>query len=171
MAYQRSELLATSYEILRKKGLEKLSVRELANALGSSTIVVYSSFGSKESLLAELASFSAEKLHDKLSKALSAKKNTDKLWALTESLRDFAKDEPEIYRLIFSHPNPAWLLSLKSLFILATPNLPAADQHYLSWIGLVHGLIALKDHGLITDKGFAKNVLKPALDHWKKNLS
>ncbi len=168
MAHNHQNLVSKSYEILRKKGLEKLSVREIASAVSASTIVVYSAFGSKEGLINELAKFSAEKLHAFLSKALSQKKQTDKLWALTEGLRDFAKEEPQVYRLLFSNSDPTLLANIKSLYMLATPNMDNADTQFLSWIGLVHGLISLKDYGLIVDKGFAKNVLKPALDQWRK---
>ena len=60
----REALLAAAENLVERGGIGALSVRAVADEIGTTTRAVYSTFGSKEGLLAALAKRSFDMLHD-----------------------------------------------------------------------------------------------------------
>lgn len=93
-------LLDAGERIVSEQGPEALTVRRLAEVVGTTTRSVYSTYGSKEALLAALGS----RAFDMLAGAVRALPVTDDavadlVAAATVSFRGFARDHPALFRL------------------------------------------------------------------------
>jgi AcrR family transcriptional regulator len=98
------ELLEAAERIVDAEGLDALSVRRMANAIGVTTRAVYSLFGSKDGLVVALGAHAFHLLED----ALDALPTTrDPAGDLVEAgvlvFRRFVLDHPALLRIGFQH--------------------------------------------------------------------
>ena len=63
--YSRDIILKTAYALSFEKGMEHITIRQIAKELGCSVMPIYESFDSKEDLINELSTFNEEKYIDK----------------------------------------------------------------------------------------------------------
>ena len=98
----RHELMHAAIDAIRQQGVEKLSLRALARAVGVSQTAPYRHFTDKNELLAEVASLALKELADVISSAIkpgdSAAQN---IQHASETYLRYAFDNPEKYRLMF----------------------------------------------------------------------
>lgn len=88
---------------LEKVGSEQLSLRELAKMLGVSRAAPYRHFENKDALLRSLAGIGLEQLGKAYVNASSSGISpADRLRLACQAYIDFASNNPELYRLIFS---------------------------------------------------------------------
>lgn len=92
----RDRLLDATAEMVDQKGPERISLRDIAQAAGTSTSAIYALFGGKAQLLVAViehgfASFGTAQ----------AETRPDGLRALGYAYRDWAKANPALYRLMF----------------------------------------------------------------------
>ncbi len=103
----KQALLTKALEVLEISGLEKLSLRDLAQSLGVSKTAPYRHFKDKEQLLVEVAAEGFGYLADSLEKATSTP-SLDSLEALNtlqpvlEAYIVFSQNHPELYKIMFS---------------------------------------------------------------------
>lgn len=107
----RQALLAAAERLVGAEGAAGLSVRRVADDVGTSTRAVYSVFGSKSGLLEALAT----RLFELLSQAIDAVPTTDDPTAdvVTASMAGFravALDHPSLYNLVFLRVVPDLVL-------------------------------------------------------------
>jgi AcrR family transcriptional regulator len=93
--------------LVEQGGTSALSVRAVADEIGASTRSIYSTFGSKDGLLAALAQRSFELLHD----ALAALPHTtdpahDLVQAALTVFRPMAVEHPSLFRIAFLRAAP-----------------------------------------------------------------
>ena len=103
----REALLAAAERIVETAGPGALSVRGVADAIGTTTRAVYSSFGSKDGLLNALAQRSFELLRDALS--LLPETNDplqDLIDAAVSVFRPMAIEHPAMFALAFLRAAP-----------------------------------------------------------------
>jgi AcrR family transcriptional regulator len=98
----RAALLAAAERLVDEGGPEALTVRAVADEVGTTTRAVYSLFGSKDGLLEALAT----RLFDELRAAIDAVPVTDDpagdlVRVGVEAFRRTALDHPSLYRLVF----------------------------------------------------------------------
>ena len=92
-------LLAAAERIVERHGLDRLSLRKLAEAASTTTRAVYSLFGNKEGLIVALARRAFELLGAEVQ---ALPKTTDAAHDLVEAglaFRRFALDHPALFRL------------------------------------------------------------------------
>jgi AcrR family transcriptional regulator len=109
----RSALLAAAEDLVAAGGPDALSVRAVADAVGTSTRAVYSLFGSKDGLLAALAQRAFELLVAEISRLPETDDPAaDLVEAAVRVFRPMAVEHPSMFRLAF---------------LRVVPDLPVAD--------------------------------------------
>ncbi len=99
----RAELLDTAIEQLRETGVEDLSLRALARAIGVSQTAPYRHFGDKSELLAAMATCGYRDLLDALRQAGAATGDCpqEQLFAFAHAYVDYAARNPQLFKLMF----------------------------------------------------------------------
>jgi AcrR family transcriptional regulator len=92
-------LLAAAERIIEDKGIEALSVRTVASAVGTTTRAVYTSFGSKEGMIAALAAHAFELLHDGLRGLTMTDDPRVDLVSAGLMFRSFATEHPSLFAI------------------------------------------------------------------------
>lgn len=94
-------LIKAAHQLLAEVGPDALTVRRIANEAGMSTMNVYSRFGGKDGVIDELYADG----HRRLAQALEAVPSTDDipsdLIRVAHAYRDFARDNPTYYGIMF----------------------------------------------------------------------
>src|SRR6188472_4072786 len=103
----REALLAAAEQLVEQGGTGALSVRAVAEEIGASTRAVYSTFGSKEGLLAALAKRSFEMLRDAIAGLPYTKDPTrDLVQAALTVFRPMAVEHPSLFRIALLRAEP-----------------------------------------------------------------
>src|SRR3954468_6740258 len=153
----RETLLEAALQLLEERGPGALRVRDLADAVGKSTMAVYTHFGSKQALLDQLYLYGFSRLEEQLKAVPSAASRQQELVAFALAYREFAVDNEALYGLMFERGTPDFVPSDASrqagltTFEMLTSRVagwqpdstdPAADAH-LIW-GTMHGLVSIE---------------------------
>ncbi|MDH3382221.1 MAG: TetR/AcrR family transcriptional regulator [Flavobacteriaceae bacterium] len=157
------KLKLAAHQIISKEGVDALSMRKLAEAIGIKGPSIYKHFSSKDELLNSLKSEGLDRLYHLMSKAV---KKTDppiqNLISLSMAYQEFAKKHPEEFKLIFlettslrgdleeeftgNNPYGLLLVEMKKYaeqnkLLQSSTELEAATYGYWS---LTHGMVCLK---------------------------
>lgn len=99
----RAELLATAIEQLRETGVEDLSLRALARAVGVSQTAPYRHFADKNELLAAMATCGYRDLLRDLRQAGASAGDCPQaqLFAFAHAYVDYAARHPQLFKLMF----------------------------------------------------------------------
>lgn len=99
----RAELLTTAIEQLRNTGVDDLSLRALARAIGVSQTAPYRHFSDKSELLAAMATNGYRDLLDALRNAgaTSGDCPQEQLLAFAQTYVDYAARNPQLFKLMF----------------------------------------------------------------------
>ena len=93
-------LLAAAERIVESDGLDALTVRRVAEAVGTTTRAVYTAYGSKDALLVALGARSFDLLRSELDKQpMTADPAADLVAAGVEVFRRFAVEHPALFRI------------------------------------------------------------------------
>ncbi len=104
--FTRAEMTEAALQVVRRKGVDGLTAKALAEELHISTQPVFTCFGTMEALRTEVFK-AAEKLFDERIRAgLEDDKEAPFLGAGAAYIR-FAREEPALYRLLLLSPNAA----------------------------------------------------------------
>jgi AcrR family transcriptional regulator len=117
------EILAAARALLDDEGLEKLSMRNLAERLGIRAPSIYKHFSGKEALEAALISQGFEE-QAALFEAMSAQ-SEDPVSAIAAAYREFAQRHPGLFRLMYDSPLDRSLLTPGSEEAAAAPAIRA----------------------------------------------
>lgn len=109
----RDRVLSVGLAILAKEGVGALTTRAVARAAGTSVPAVYELFGDKAGLVREMFFTGFRRLHQRLLERETASDPLTDLAQLAMTFRAFAREEPMLSQLMFSHafaefdPGPA----------------------------------------------------------------
>jgi AcrR family transcriptional regulator len=153
----RETLLEAALRLLEERGPGALRIRDLSEAVGKSTMGVYTHFGSKQGLLEQLYLHGFSRLEDRLNAVASGGNGRQGLLAFALAYRKFALDNEALYGLMFERATPDFIPSddsrmagLTTFEMLAKriaawqPDLadPAPNAH-LVWAAM-HGLVTIE---------------------------
>ena len=97
----RSELIAAGAQLLAQEGPTAFTLRRVAGAAGTTTMAIYTHFGSMDELKREVR----RQGYGALAGAMAAAPATDDaradLEALCRSYNAFAREQPDLYRVMF----------------------------------------------------------------------
>ena len=155
----RARLCAVAQERFAREGVDGVSMRQLADALGCSAMTPYRYFRNKEEILAAVRAAAFDRFADALEAATRTARGDLRAagQATGEAYVQFALSEPEAYRLMFdlSQPHPerypelvratarARRLMSASLEKLVQAGIFAGDPQILGHVfwATMHGLI------------------------------
>ena len=156
--------VAAGLRVLSEQSAADLTIRRGAEVAGSSTMGIYSRFGSRTGMLEAIYRRGFETLRDALAVArdgvptrdpaappLPAEDRTGRILALARAYRDFALANPALYALMFERPLPDFDPShelrgeaLAMTFTLLTAELDGAVRPaYLVWT-TIHGIVSIE---------------------------
>ena len=101
VSFTKEKIIRTAIELIRRKGPEFLSARNLTAALGSGASPIFSSFGSMEGLMAAVLTEVKQQFHNRIETGFSL---NPPFKGFGLAFVWFAIDEPQLYRLIMSNP-------------------------------------------------------------------
>src|SRR3954465_7246574 len=153
----RESLLDAALRLLEERGPGALRVRDLSEAVGKSTMGVYTHFGSKQGLLEQLYLHGFSLLEDRLTTVPSAGNDEQEILAFALAYREFALENEALYGLMFERATPDFVPSddsrmagLKTFEMLVEriagwqPDLAApAPSAHLAWAAM-HGLVSIE---------------------------
>ena len=95
---QKEEIVRAARDVAREKGIDAVTAREVAAALGVSTRPIFTWFSAMDELKAEVRERAKEHYREYIQRGLAGPIPFQGVWR--QYLR-FAKEEPELYRLLF----------------------------------------------------------------------
>ena len=166
----REGILKAARQLVLAKGIEKLSLREIARTVGFSPSSLYEYFDGKEEIVTALKLRASAMLYQAMKKASDGLKPLPGLVGMCEAYVRFAKTNSEDFILMFSRsgsirktlkepvlPSSGYALVLEAVIsgiskgqIVKTKKRSAEDMAYGLW-ALVHGMATLQTTHL---KGF-----------------
>ena len=96
--FQKEEIVRAALDVAREKGIDAVTAREVAAALGVSTRPIFTWFSAMDELKAEVRERAKEHYREYIQRGLAGPIPFQGVWR--QYLR-FAKEEPELYRLLF----------------------------------------------------------------------
>lgn len=149
----RKILLKTTREIIEEKGVERISIREIAHRTGVSPMALYRHFPDKEALLVAIAEQGFIELRDALKKADSHAPQGEALKAQAITYVTFASQHRSLFRLMFgpvtaTNPRAEQEEGDNAYHVLArriVKDVGGQDSEHLTigYWALVHGLATL----------------------------
>src|SRR6187200_1360413 len=107
----RETLFEMALRLLEERGPGALRVRDLATAANTSTMGVYTHFGSKQGLLEQLYLHGFELLEGQLMSVPDRGRGREDLLAFALAYRSFALDNEALYGLMFERATPDFIPS------------------------------------------------------------
>lgn len=93
-------ILDQAIELIRTRGVEALSMRALASALGVTAPALYAHFESRDEILRACAQVGYDRLEDRFA-AAHPSSAIEMVWASSRSYLRFALEEPELFAVMF----------------------------------------------------------------------
>lgn len=153
----RDTIVDAAAALAEQKGMENLTVRELADALGVKPASLYNHLQGLPELNVRLAERALDRLMETLEQVMDGRPVTDTLRAMAAAYRTFAQEQPQLYRAImllprFSDPG---LVARKKAFMdlfvrmLEPLGLPARERVHLSRLirSTLHGYVSMETAG------------------------
>jgi AcrR family transcriptional regulator len=139
------EIVTVARQLLEDEGLESFSMRKLADRLGVRAPVIYKHFASKSALVAVLISVGFEEQAALFEAALAS--SAHPLTAMAGIYREYARDNPNLYRLMYDRDLQRPLLLPGSEERAVIPAIRAAggdrDLARAAW-AFAHGMTILE---------------------------
>jgi AcrR family transcriptional regulator len=100
------EILAVAARMLRDDGVDALSLRRVAEAVGVTPMALYNHFDNKGALLDALVAEGYRRWEGYLARALGRRTPLGRVREGLRQYREFALDEPRFFELMFLTPRP-----------------------------------------------------------------
>ena len=96
--FQKEEIVTAALEIARERGIDAVTAREVANALGVSTRPIFTYYETMDQLKADVFALTKERYRAYIERGLEAPIPFLGIW---QQYLAFARSEPELYRMLF----------------------------------------------------------------------
>jgi AcrR family transcriptional regulator len=111
----RTVIIDAARELFVNKGIESVTMREIAKRIGYSATSIYLYFADKEALLRAICDTDLLTLTTELKEALTLADPVERLLAICHAYTLFALSHPNHYRMMFMMPRPPHTPELSSL--------------------------------------------------------
>jgi AcrR family transcriptional regulator len=101
-ARTREAILEAALQIVTENGISALSIREIANKIDYSPSGLYEYFASKEEIVNALVNEGFDRLAARLIRDIHGETATERLLTSARAYLHFARQEPQIYLLMFT---------------------------------------------------------------------
>jgi AcrR family transcriptional regulator len=95
-------ILETANSLFEKKGIENISIRNIANAIEYSPATIYLYFSDKSEIINNLTDIFSEEFETKLKEFNFIKDHFSRLKKISQSWLEYAIQNPEKYQMIFN---------------------------------------------------------------------
>jgi AcrR family transcriptional regulator len=173
------EIVDAAQRIVAEHGPHALSMQGVADEVGVRAPSLYKRFPSRDALLDALAERAIAELAARISKAGRALTRADLLRAMAKSYRDFAKRNPQLYRLLYMRREESaelvaararavapLLEALSTLVARPEERLPAARM----LTAFLHGFVSMEIDGAFKLGGDVSQAFEYALDKLTQSL-
>lgn len=156
----RQRLIEAAAALIERSGVPTFSMRALAQALNVKPASLYNHVQSMDTLLTDVCAYALRMQLDAELSAIAGKSGAQAIAALAAASRQFAKEHPQLYRLILQTAaarteqlgEAAHYISAPFLKVLAHTAL--SDEEKLHWQrvlrGIVHGFVSQEDAGFFS---------------------
>ncbi|MDR7866032.1 MAG: TetR/AcrR family transcriptional regulator [Sporomusaceae bacterium] len=164
---RRDEIITASLKLIEEKGLDNLSVADIAAAINLVPSAIYRHFGGKEDIIECLVDFVDRSLQANVARVAGGKAAVEKLELLYKLHTDFLRTQPAIPLIMFSllagNRNPALkqrMISVIASYVAEVRNIIAKGQPQgeiaaaidpmsaaLLFVGMIQPLIILNQAG------------------------
>ena len=103
----RTLIIDAARELFVSKGIEAVTMREIAKGIGYSATSIYLYFADKETLLRAICETDLLRLATTLKEVLAISDTVERLLAVGDTYAQFALAYPNHYRMMFMMPRPA----------------------------------------------------------------
>jgi AcrR family transcriptional regulator len=181
-ALMRTDILAAAQHIIRTQGLDALSLRALARAVGVTAPALYEYFDSKDAILKALFVQGSEVMLARMEQVIAdTLPGIHQVQAILVGYRAFARDEPDYFRLLFSTVDPNVTLTdedctvmhtlferfvgviVRSIEVGELKPLPPLTMSNALW-ALIHGAAMLETESFMARKDFDSDGVKRHFD-------
>lgn len=157
-AATRVALLRAASSLLDSGGVDAVTLRAVGEQAGVSRTAAYRHFVDKNAMLAALSEQGWEDLSSQMSRSVADPERTatTKLRAVTDALVGFARQRPNLYRLMLDHVTPAGrdnepsasTLAHSTIFDLVAEIVPAERAPLFAGLLIVttHGISDLREY-------------------------
>ncbi len=177
----RARLCAVAQKRFAKQGVDGVSMRQLADALGCSPMTPYRYFRNKDEILAAVRAAAFDRFASALEEAAQRTRGDRRAGgqAMGEAYIRFALSDPEAYRLMFdlSQPHPdrypelvrasarARHMMSAALQALVEAGIFAGDPQLLGYVfwATMHGLVVLHLAGKLPEKPDFRTIQQEAM--------
>jgi len=154
-------IVDTATKLIEEKGYDSFSLRELSARLNVKAASLYNHIGSVEDINREVGVFAVDKMNAMLSEAIGEKVRDEAIRAVADGYRQFAKENPELYRTILALPildagdglrdigKPNLDIIRTVLHQYAVPD-QTETKYMRSLRSAMHGFVALETAGYFT---------------------
>ncbi len=99
----KEEFLQIAFDFIAKEDIDKLTLKVLSDATGTSRSAIYKHFKSKDALIEKIIENGFEQFDNKIAPTLGDKDKPliDRFYLSGKLYIEFAKDNPNLYRLLF----------------------------------------------------------------------
>jgi AcrR family transcriptional regulator len=109
----RTQILAAARQLFIEQGIEKTSIRNIADMIEYSPGIIYHYFKDKNDILHELHKEGFDELKKRMGVLLSVSNPMERLKALGRTYVQFAEEQPDMYDLMFIKEAPMDFLQEK----------------------------------------------------------
>lgn len=175
---RREEIIKASLRLIEEKGLDNLSVADIAAAINLVPSAIYRHFGGKEEIIESLVDFVARSLQANVARVAGGNDAVEKLEQLYKLHTDFLKTQPAIplimFSLLASNRNPALkqrMISVIAAYVAEVRNIIATGQPQgeiasavdpmsaaLLFVGMIQPLVILSQAGDNSMDAFKKSL-------------
>ncbi|MFA6137217.1 MAG: TetR/AcrR family transcriptional regulator [Sulfurimonas sp.] len=101
----KDDFLKIAFDFIAKEDVEKLTLKILSDATGTSRSAIYRHFSSKEELIETMIKKGFDDFDDFVSPSLKDKEKSliDRFYLSAKAYLEFAKQNPNLYRLLFGN--------------------------------------------------------------------
>jgi AcrR family transcriptional regulator len=103
----RTLILDAARELFATRGVDAVTMREIAKKIGYSSTAIYLHFNDKDSLIRELCDTDFLALASNLNQILAIEHPVERMVALGQSYAEFALTHPNHYRIMFMSQRPS----------------------------------------------------------------
>lgn len=150
-------VLTVAADLIAERGVDQFSMRELAERLDVKTASLYNHITSIRELFSQVGHLAIDRLNGELSRESGGKEGKSALLALAVAYRRFAKENPELYKMILKIPAiddkelvDTGHVLVSGLYPHLRPFLgtPEAQVHFArAFRSAMHGFLSLEDAG------------------------
>lgn len=164
----REKILSVSETLLKNKGEEKLSLREIAAALEVKPASLYNHISGIGEIHEHLAVTASNKLCERLKRAVSGKTPDEAFIAGGKAYRKFAESEPEFYKVLIHSRNSKNKTVVRCNAQSFTPlreviksygGTPEQNAHFLrAFRSFMHGFTEISHNGFMQKGPVSKDL-------------